>query len=63
MRNRTRSRIIELSENPYLGLKLVGDLAGFWKDRIGKYRLIYKIEENKKTIILYDIDLRKKIYE
>lgn len=60
---RVRRRIIELSKNPYLGLRLVGDLAGFWKDRIGKYRIVYKIDETKKTIIIYDIDLRKRIYE
>jgi mRNA interferase RelE/StbE len=60
---RIRQRIIELSDNPYLGLRLVGDLTGFWKDRIGKYRIIYKIDENKKTIIFYDIDLRKRVYE
>ena len=60
---RVRNRIIELSENPYLGLSLVGDLKGFWKDRIGKYRILYRIDENRKTIIFYDVDLRKRIYE
>jgi len=60
---RIRHRIIELSDNPYLGLRLVGDLTGFWKDRIGKYRIVYKIDENKKTVIFYDVDLRKRVYE
>ncbi len=44
--------VTELSENPYLGLRLVGELAGYWKDRVGKYRIIYKIDETGKTIIL-----------
>jgi ABC-type phosphate transport system ATPase subunit len=43
-----RRRVQELSENPYLGLRLVGELEGFWKDRVGKYRTIYKIDETKK---------------
>lgn len=60
---RVRRRIIELSANPYLGLRLVGDLTGFWKDRIGKYRIVYKIDENKRTIIFYDLDLRKRVYD
>lgn len=60
---RVRRRVIELSENPYLGLGLVGELAGYWKDRVGKYRIIYRILENKKTIVLYDVDLRKRVYE
>jgi mRNA-degrading endonuclease RelE of RelBE toxin-antitoxin system len=51
-----------LSENPYLGLKLVGALAGFWKDRVGIYRIVYKVEA-RKIIILYDVDLRKRTYE
>ncbi len=60
---RVRRRVIELSENPYLGFGLVGELAGYWKDRVGKYRVVYRILENKKTIVLYDVDLRKRVYE
>jgi mRNA-degrading endonuclease RelE of RelBE toxin-antitoxin system len=63
MKLRVRRRVTELGENPYLGLKLVGELAGYWKDRVGRYRIVYKIDEIKKSIILYDIDLRKRIYE
>jgi len=55
--------VIELSVNPYLGLRPVGDLTGFWKERIGKYRIVYKIDEKKNTVIFYDIDLRKRIYQ
>jgi mRNA-degrading endonuclease RelE of RelBE toxin-antitoxin system len=62
MKLRVRRRVTELSENPYLGFKLVGELAGYWKDRVGKYRVVYKIDETRKTIIPYDIDLRKRVY-
>jgi mRNA-degrading endonuclease RelE of RelBE toxin-antitoxin system len=47
---------------PYLGLRLVGEMEGFWKDRVGKYRIIYKIDETKKEIVFYDVDLRKRVY-
>jgi len=30
---------------------------------MGHYRIIYKIDEKNKTIILYDVDLRKRVYE
>ena len=60
---RVRRRIEELSENPYLGLKLVGELEGFWKDRVGKYRVIYKIDETRKAVMVYDVDLRKRVYD
>ena len=60
---RVRQRVIELSENPYLGLRLVGELSDYWKDRVGKYRMIYQIDETTKTIIMYDVDLRKRVYD
>ncbi|HEY5620713.1 MAG TPA: type II toxin-antitoxin system RelE/ParE family toxin [Candidatus Bathyarchaeia archaeon] len=62
-RNRIQARVEELAQNPYLGLRLVGQLEGFWKDRVGQYRIIYKIDEKSKTIIFYDADLRKRAYE
>ncbi|MDE1766848.1 MAG: type II toxin-antitoxin system RelE/ParE family toxin [Thaumarchaeota archaeon] len=61
MQERIKQRILQLVENPYLGLGLRGNLEGFWKDRLGEYRIIYKIE--KDTIVFYDIDLRKRIYD
>ena len=62
-RNRITVRVEELAENPYLGLRLVGQLEGFWKDRVGQYRILYKIDEKNKTIILHDVDLRKRVYD
>ena len=58
-----KERAQQLAENPYLGLRLKGQLEGFWKDRVGDYRIIYKVEENNKRIVFYDMDLRKKVYE
>ena len=63
MKLRVRQRVIELSENTYLGIRLIGALSGYWKDRVGKYRIVYKIDEAKKRIIFYDVDLRKRIYD
>jgi len=60
---RLRQRIIELAENPYLGIRLVGELSAYWRDRVGKYRMIYRIDEAKKTVIMYDVDLRKHVYD
>ena len=62
-KTRVRQRVKELLENPYLGLRLKGELDGFWKDRIGVYRLIYKINESSEEIIFYDVDLRKRVYD
>lgn len=42
---------------------MIGELSDYWKDRVGKYRVIYQINEAKKTIIMYDVDLRKHVYD
>jgi len=38
-------------------------LRAFGKTESEKYRLIYKIDEAKKAVILYDISLRRHVYE
>ncbi len=44
-------------------MRLRGQFEGFWKDRIGDYRIIYKIEQAERRIIFYDVDLRKSVYD
>ena len=38
-------------------------LSGKWSLRIGDYRIIYFIDEDEKTIMLYDAEHRKKVYK
>jgi mRNA-degrading endonuclease RelE of RelBE toxin-antitoxin system len=63
VKERIRKRVVELAIEPHVGLRLAGDLAEFWKDRVGDYRILYKIEEASHKIIFYDVDLRKRIYD
>lgn len=50
-------------ENPRLyGKSLTGNLKGLWRYRIGDYRLICEIEDEKLIIIAVDIGHRKEIY-
>lgn len=49
--------------NPYTGTKLRGKLEGLWRWRVGKYRIIYLIDEKEKTIVFLDVGLRKSIYD
>jgi len=60
-------RILEAIEkavaNPYAGTKLRDKLEGLWRWRIGKYRVIYLINEREKIIVFVDVGLRKAIYE
>ena len=40
----------------------VGNLKGYWRYRIGSYRLLVKIYDNKLIIIAVDIDHRSVVY-
>ena len=65
--NSDKIRIIkkleELSKNPYISLRLVGNLSGLWKLRTGKQRILYEIIDNELVVNVIDIDNRGKIYD
>jgi len=42
---------------------LTGEWRGFFKFRVGDWRVIYKVEWGKNLIIVYIIDRRDKIYK
>ena len=54
--------IMKLKDNPKAGKPLSYNLKGYRSLRIGKWRIIYDIDENKKQIILRSIGHRGKIY-
>ena len=50
-------------ENPRLhGKALQGDWEGHWRYRVGDYRIIAKIEDDKVIIFVVKIDKRGEIY-
>jgi len=61
-----KSRVVEVLReilvNPHVGVPLVGPLKGLWRVRIGKYRVIYEIDEKEKIVVFHDVDLRKRVY-
>ena len=55
---------LDNTDNPYkTGKALVGNLKGLWRYRIGKYRVIVKIENQVLEIYLLRLGLRKDIYK
>ena len=55
---------LETLENPRTkGKALSGNLASFWRYRVGKYRLICDIQDEKLVILCLSIDKRDKIYK
>ena len=49
--------------NPYAGEKLEGRLRDCYRYRIGDYRVIYKIENDRIIILILRIGSRKDIYK
>lgn len=62
---RINRAIDTLKENPFYGKdikRLRGELKGKYRLRVGEYRIIYRVEEEDKVVILEDIKLRGKVY-
>ena len=55
---------LEGLENPRIkGKSLAGNLSGFWRYRVGDYRIICDIVDNEITIYILDISRRSKSYK
>jgi mRNA-degrading endonuclease RelE of RelBE toxin-antitoxin system len=60
-RRRLDNAIRKLETNPTLGIPLLGSLSGKRSLTIGGYRIIYAVDPQEKTIVLYAARRRKKI--
>lgn len=65
IQKRVIEKILWLRDNfdQIVPLPLSGEWQGFFKLRVGNWRVIYEIEELKKQIIIHRIDKRDKIYK
>ncbi|NOQ29038.1 MAG: type II toxin-antitoxin system RelE/ParE family toxin [Methanosarcinales archaeon] len=62
---RINKSIDALKENPFYGKdikKLKGELAGRYRLRVGRYRVVYRVDEQEKAVIIEDFGAREKIY-
>ena len=58
-----KAKIEYISANPYTGKLLEKELSGYLSFRAKRYRIVYKVEEDSKTIEIYYVGHRKDIYE
>ncbi|MHC9839768.1 type II toxin-antitoxin system RelE family toxin [Corynebacterium diphtheriae] len=57
-------REISTLPNPQMrGKALTGNWAGFWRWRVGDYRLIVAIEDDRVVIVVVSIGHRSQVYE
>ena len=58
-----RERIVT-SENPRrFGRALTGDLKGLWRYRVGDYRIVAAIEEDRFVVLIVTVGHRREVYD
>ena len=62
---RITDKLIRFSENVEImnTLPLTGNLSGFYKLKVGAYRVIYEINHNSRIITVHKIGHRRDIYK
>lgn len=55
-------RIAVLDDPRTLGTALVGDHAGFWRWRIGDYRVVARIEDGRMVILIVRVAHPREVY-
>lgn len=57
-----RTRIAELKDNPRpAGCRKLRDVPG-WRIRVGRYRIVYEIDDSRKIVTVLKVAHRKDIY-
>ena len=56
------TELTELVDPRSKGKRLVGNLSGFWRYRVGDYWLICRIHDEELEILVVEVGHRKEIY-
>lgn len=56
------TRIATLDDPRTLGAALRGEHAGYWRYRIGDYRVVARIEDGRITILIVRVGHRREVY-
>jgi mRNA interferase RelE/StbE len=62
VRERVLDTVREVSERPYLGSTLMFDELRLYKFRVGDYRLVYEVDEEKKAVLFLIVNHRRRVY-
>ncbi|MDY0222115.1 MAG: type II toxin-antitoxin system RelE/ParE family toxin [Desulfobacterium sp.] len=63
IKKQIKSTLKTLYSDPYLGKALQDELVDFRSLKMKRYRAIYQVSDENRTIIIYAIGHRKDIYE
>lgn len=54
--------IAQLNDPKVRGKALTGNLAGYWRYRVGDYRVITQIQNGELTILVVKVNHRRQVY-
>ncbi|MEO8557903.1 MAG: type II toxin-antitoxin system RelE/ParE family toxin [Rhodospirillales bacterium] len=57
-----RSRVATSADPRRMGKALTGDLAGLWRYRVGDWRMVCRIEDQKLIVLVLVIGHRREVY-
>lgn len=52
-----------LSANPLAGTPLIGELAGLWRIKVRRFRIVYELNRKSRVIRIFAIAHRREVYE
>lgn len=58
-----RERVERLDDPRQIGERLAGTLSDFWKYRVGDYRLICSLENDRLVVLVLRIGHRREVYK
>jgi mRNA interferase RelE/StbE len=58
-----RERVAKLDDPRQIGARLQGTLSGLWKYRVGDYRLICSLEDDRLVILVLRVGHRRAVYK
>jgi len=61
--NFLRQRVEKLDDPRQIGQRLQGTLSEFWKYRVGDYRLICSLEDDRLVVLVLRIGHRRDVYK
>ena len=63
IKSHIKTKLEQISENPYLGKHLERELSGYLSFKSKRHRIVYRIREDEKLIESHYVGHRKDIYE
>ena len=57
-----RTRVLSADDPRQLGKALTGDKSGLWRYRVGDYRAICKLEDERLVVLVLELGHRREVY-